>query len=59
MLILFVSVVLGSMTIIGPLLLVLAWMMFRSEKPARLQALFMALLGLILFATGVVSFWIY
>lgn len=59
MLILFVSVVLGSMTIIGPLLLILAWMVFRGEKPAKLQALFLGLLGLVLFATGVVSFMVY
>ena len=59
MLVLFLSVVLGSMVIIGPMLLVLAWMMFRGEKPAKVQGAFLGGLGLILFITGIVSFIVY
>lgn len=55
MLAFFLSVVLGSMTILGPLLLILGWMSYRSQKPAKGQAVLLAVLGLALFSAGMVS----
>lgn len=49
------SVVLGSMTILGPLLVILGWMSYRSERPAKRQAVLMAVIGVALFSVGICS----